>query len=115
MHAQLTWVLTDHIFSWQKNKAVVKAQAAAQLLEQEVKSLEEAIMAVGGVRLRSQKSKVEGLKEQIDTLQVREGCNEWGKMVWRRKKSEGIYEKYHGVKARINTWILGKDVIFELK
>ena len=28
-------------------------------------------MAVGGVRLKAQKSKVEGLKEQIETLQVR--------------------------------------------
>ncbi len=51
-------------------KAVAKAKSAASSVEEAVKSLEAAVMAVGGVRLRTAKAKVEGIKEQIDTLQV---------------------------------------------
>lgn len=37
-------------------------------LEDEIKSLNEKIMQVGGVKLRGQKAKVDGIKEQIETL-----------------------------------------------
>lgn len=37
-------------------------------LSGEIKELQDKIMEVGGVQLRSQKAKVDGLKEQIDTL-----------------------------------------------
>ncbi len=49
---------------------VAKAKGAAEQVEAEVKRLEEAVMAAGGVKLRAQKSKVEGIREQISTLQV---------------------------------------------
>ncbi|KAF8476960.1 RecF/RecN/SMC N terminal domain-containing protein [Kalaharituber pfeilii] len=37
-------------------------------IEDEIKALQDRIMEVGGVRLRSQKAKVDGLREQIETL-----------------------------------------------
>ncbi|KAI9594810.1 hypothetical protein BDF19DRAFT_96626 [Syncephalis fuscata] len=42
----------------------------ASVIEQDIKALQEKIMEVGGVRLRSQKAKVENIKEQM------ESCNE---------------------------------------
>ncbi|KAH7393955.1 RecF/RecN/SMC [Phaeosphaeria sp. MPI-PUGE-AT-0046c] len=37
-------------------------------VEAEIKALQDKIMEIGGVKLRSQKAKVDGLKQQIDTL-----------------------------------------------
>jgi hypothetical protein len=49
---------------------VTRARAEAKEIDDQVKELEAAVLAVGGVRLKAQKSKVEGIKEQIETLQV---------------------------------------------
>ena len=49
---------------------VNKAKAAAATVEAEVKAVEEAILNIGGVKLRAQKAKVEGLTQQIATLQT---------------------------------------------
>jgi structural maintenance of chromosome 4 len=40
------------------------------VIEEDIKALQQKIMEVGGVKLRSQKAKVENIKEQIET------CNE---------------------------------------
>jgi len=37
-------------------------------IEKEIKSLQNRIMEVGGIKLRSQKSKVDGIREQLETL-----------------------------------------------
>jgi len=37
-------------------------------IEKEIKSLQNLIMEVGGIKLRSQKSKVDGIREQLETL-----------------------------------------------
>lgn len=47
-------------------KEVEKLQSETAGLEGEIKALQDKIMEVGGVQLRSQKAKVDGLKEQID-------------------------------------------------
>eukprot|EP00052_Salpingoeca_macrocollata_P017972 m.147220 g.147220 ORF g.147220 m.147220 type:complete len:1291 (-) comp20562_c0_seq1:30-3902(-) len=51
-------------------KVLAKAQQAAASVEAEVKAVQQAILDVGGVRLKSQKSKVDGINEQISTLQA---------------------------------------------
>ncbi|KAG8624861.1 hypothetical protein KVT40_006612 [Elsinoe batatas] len=47
-------------------REVEKLQAESAGIEEEIKALQDKIMEVGGVKLRSQKAKVDGLKEQID-------------------------------------------------
>lgn len=55
--------------------AITKAQAeieklsgSSSLIEEEIQHLQEKIMEVGGIKLRSQKAKVDGLKEQLAAL-----------------------------------------------
>jgi len=52
------------------DKVLAKATARARLVEEEIEVIEKAILEIGGVQLRSQKAKVEGLNEQIATLQT---------------------------------------------
>lgn len=47
-------------------KEVAKLQSETEGIEGEIKALQDKIMEVGGVQLRSQKAKVDGLKEQAD-------------------------------------------------
>lgn len=49
-------------------KEIKKLQAGKAGIEEEIQSLQDRIMEIGGVRLRSQKAKVDGLKEQISLL-----------------------------------------------
>jgi structural maintenance of chromosome 4 len=49
-------------------KEVTKLHAETADVEAEIKLLQDKIMEIGGVKLRSQKAKVDGLKQQIETL-----------------------------------------------
>jgi structural maintenance of chromosome 4 len=49
-------------------KEVSKLHAETADVEAEIKALQDKIMEIGGVKLRSQKAKVDGLKQQVDTL-----------------------------------------------
>jgi len=49
-------------------KEIEKLQSETSGIEQEVTALQDKIMEIGGVKLRSQKAKVDGLREQISTL-----------------------------------------------
>ena len=64
-------------------------------IEEEIKALQDKIMEIGGVKLRSQKAKVDGLKEQIDTLQ-----NEMSNAEVNRTKAEKQKAKHE--KAQID-------------
>ena len=64
-HTQIS-SLEKQIASHEKELAELHSQTTG--VEQEIKQLQDKIMEVGGVRLRSQKAKVDGLKEQISTL-----------------------------------------------
>jgi structural maintenance of chromosome 4 len=66
---------TDKSRAAQLEKAIVTSEREIQKLhsetagiEQEIKALQDQIMEIGGVRLRSQKAKVDGLRGQIETL-----------------------------------------------
>lgn len=50
------------------DKELDKLHTETADVEAEIKALQDKIMEVGGVKLRSQKAKVDGLKQQIDTL-----------------------------------------------
>jgi structural maintenance of chromosome 4 len=50
---------------------VDKLHAETAGIENEIKALQEKIMEIGGVKLRSQKSKVDDLREQISALNDR--------------------------------------------
>jgi structural maintenance of chromosome 4 len=52
-------------------KILAKATMEASVVETAIKDLEKEIANVGGVRLRAQKSKVDGLADQIQSLQSR--------------------------------------------
>jgi structural maintenance of chromosome 4 len=49
-------------------KEVENLQSQTTGIEEEIKDLQDKIMEIGGVKLRSQKAKVDGLREQITTL-----------------------------------------------
>jgi structural maintenance of chromosome 4 len=49
-----------------KQKELDKLKSSSSNIDEEIKELQEKIMEVGGVRLRSQKSKVDGIQDQID-------------------------------------------------
>jgi structural maintenance of chromosome 4 len=49
-------------------KEVSRLHSETAGVEAEIKALQDKIMEIGGVKLRSQKAKVDGLKQQIDTL-----------------------------------------------
>ena len=50
------------------NAELVKLKGETAGIEEEIKALQDKIMDVGGVKLRSQKAKVDGIREQIETL-----------------------------------------------
>lgn len=50
---------------------LAKLQASADKLETQVKALQEKILEVGGVKLRTQKAVVDGIQDQIDTVNQR--------------------------------------------
>ena len=52
----------------QLERAIEKLRIETAGVEAEIKDLQDKIMEVGGVRLRAQKAKVDGLREQISTL-----------------------------------------------
>lgn len=54
------------IISTQKSQAS-KLTDSSSKIENQIKQLQEKILEVGGVRLRMQKAKVDGLQEQVDT------------------------------------------------
>ncbi|KAI9778170.1 MAG: hypothetical protein M1816_004254 [Peltula sp. TS41687] len=49
-------------------KEIRKLHAETATVEEEIKALQDKIMEVGGIRLRTQKAKVDGLRDQIKTL-----------------------------------------------
>jgi structural maintenance of chromosome 4 len=49
-------------------KTIEKLHSETSNVEAEIQALQDKIMEVGGIRLRTQKAKVDGLKEQIDLL-----------------------------------------------
>ena len=49
-----------------KQKDLDKLKSSSSNIEEEIRELQDKILEVGGVRLRSQKSKVDGIQEQID-------------------------------------------------
>ncbi|KAI8893503.1 RecF/RecN/SMC [Globomyces pollinis-pini] len=51
--------------------SVAKHKSAAKLIEDEIKELQEKVMEIGGIRLRSQSAKVQSLKDQIESLQIK--------------------------------------------
>ncbi|KAH3351181.1 hypothetical protein KXV52_008637 [Aspergillus fumigatus] len=63
-------------------------------IEEEIQTLQNKIMEVGGVRLRSQKAKVEGLKEQISLLAEEISNAEIGK-----SKNEKLIMKHQKARA----------------
>lgn len=62
-------------------------------VEAEIKALQDKIMEVGGVKLRSQKAKVDGLKQQIDTLNDQSSNAEVAKS--KEEKQRAKLEKAH--------------------
>ncbi|KAF2664347.1 condensin subunit Cut3 [Microthyrium microscopicum] len=70
-------------------------------VEEEIKALQDKIMEIGGVRLRTQKAKVDGLKQQVDTLN-----EEMSSCQVNRSKAEKAKQKHE--KA-------GKDATKELE
>jgi structural maintenance of chromosome 4 len=50
------------------NKEIAKLRAETSTVEAEISALQDKIMEIGGIRLRTQKSIVDGLKERIDLL-----------------------------------------------
>ncbi|KAL2868613.1 condensin subunit SMC4 [Aspergillus lucknowensis] len=63
-------------------------------IEEEIQALQNKIMEVGGVRLRSQKAKVDGLKEQISLLADEISNAEVGK-----SKNEKLIKKHESTRA----------------
>ncbi|KAG0252496.1 hypothetical protein BG011_006944 [Mortierella polycephala] len=59
---QLAKVVTERLVE------VVSIKKNAQTIEEKIKDLQNKILDAGGVKLRAQKSKVDGLKEQIEAL-----------------------------------------------
>lgn len=53
------------------NRDLEKLKSQSSKIEENIKDLQNKILEVGGVRLRSQKAKVDGIREQIDTLNDR--------------------------------------------
>ena len=58
--------LEDQVSSFKR--AIEKLHSETSNVEAEIQALQDKIMEVGGIKLRSQKAKVDGLKEQIDLL-----------------------------------------------
>nr|POE48786.1 structural maintenance of chromosomes protein 4 [Quercus suber] len=56
-----------------------KLQSESAGIEDDIKQLQDKIMEVGGIRLRTQKGKVDGLNEQIDTLSEQINATETSK------------------------------------
>lgn len=50
----------------EKNKEMEKLNKSTQTIEDAIKVLQNKIMEVGGIRLKSQKSKLDGIKESIE-------------------------------------------------
>lgn len=59
--------------------AIVKLTAETAGIEDEIRSLQDKILEVGGIKLRTQKSKVDGLRDQIDALTQRCDASELSK------------------------------------
>ena len=54
-----------------KEKLLSDKQLKASEIESQIKHLEEKILQVGGIKLRAQNAKVEGIKEQISSFSER--------------------------------------------
>lgn len=86
------------IFSLEKSialtkKEISKLHAETADAEAEIKALQNKIMEIGGVKLRSQKAKVDGLKQQIDTLTDQASNAEVSKS--KEEKQRAKHEKAH--------------------
>lgn len=57
--------LEKTLVSFQNEIEQIQSQSAS--IEEEIQELQDKIMEVGGIKLRSQKAKVDGLREEIDT------------------------------------------------
>ena len=86
--------LEKQISRFETELAELHAQSSGLSLE--IKELQDKIMEVGGVQLRSQKAKVDGLKEQIDTLSEETSNAELS-------KSRAIKDKAKHEKAQIQS------------
>ena len=74
-------------------KEIGKLHADMAGIEEEIKSLQDKIMEIGGVKLRTQKAKVDGLKSQIDTLTEEMSSAEVNKA--KAEKQKVKHEKAH--------------------
>ncbi|KAF8324062.1 RecF/RecN/SMC protein [Clavulina sp. PMI_390] len=75
-----------------------KLRSKAEVFETDIKALQDKILEIGGVRLRSQKAKVTGIKEQIDHINETITKAELGKA-----KAERDSEKLEGSLATAST------------
>ena len=75
-------------------KEVDKLQSETAGIEEEIKELQDKIMQIGGVKLRSQKAKVDGLRDQITTLNETMGSAEVAKT--KAEKQGAKHEKASG-------------------
>jgi structural maintenance of chromosome 4 len=68
---------------------ISKLRSETAGVEEAIKALQDKIMEIGGVRLRTQKAKVDGLKEQVDTLN-----DEMSSCEVSRSKAEKSWKKH---------------------
>lgn len=69
-------------------KEVNKIHAETATVEEEIKALQDKIMEVGGIRLRSQRAKVDGLKDQAKTLTEEMSTAEIAKVKAEKQKTK---------------------------
>ncbi|KAF2459609.1 structural maintenance of chromosomes protein 4 [Lineolata rhizophorae] len=69
--------LEKNIAAMEEEVNALRAEMAG--VEEEIKALQDKIMEIGGVRLRSQKAKVDGLRDRIETLTEAMSTAEVGK------------------------------------
>lgn len=84
--------LEKQIASLEREIEALREQKAG--IEEEIQTLQNKIMEVGGVRLRSQKAKVDGLKEQISML-----TEEISNAEMARSKNEKLVKKHEKARA----------------
>ncbi|CCG83748.1 protein of unknown function [Taphrina deformans PYCC 5710] len=70
-------------------RAITKLSEETLSIEADIKDLQDRILDVGGIKLRTQQSKVDGLKDQIEALQQRADASEFS-----RTKAEKDIKKH---------------------
>lgn len=78
--------LRKQIASLEKEISNIHAETAT--VEEEIKALQDKIMEVGGIRLRTQKAKVDGLRDQVKTLAEEMSAAEVAKVKAEKQKTK---------------------------